>query len=117
MSTVQSTLNNLPVYQADEKPESAKTGEKSVDDLQTDFLSMLTTQLQNQDPLSPMENQDFTNQMAQFTSLEQQQSSISLLEQILESQTTSQMNDAVSYIGRNVIAEVTQRPLRMVQGK
>jgi len=38
---------------------------------QEDFLSLLITQLQNQDPLNPMEGADFTAQLAQFTSLEE----------------------------------------------
>ncbi len=36
-----------------------------------EFLSLLVTQLQNQDPLSPMDSQDFAAQLAQFSSLEQ----------------------------------------------
>ncbi len=36
-----------------------------------EFLSLLVAQLQNQDPLSPMESQDFAAQLAQFSSLEQ----------------------------------------------
>lgn len=39
-----------------------------------DFLKILVSQLQNQDPMKPMEDQDFIAQMAQFSSLEQMQS-------------------------------------------
>lgn len=39
-----------------------------------DFLKILVSQLQNQDPMKPMEDQDFIAQMAQFTALEQMQS-------------------------------------------
>jgi len=37
----------------------------------TEFLQLLVTQLQNQNPLSPMEGQEFASQLAQFTSVEQ----------------------------------------------
>lgn len=37
---------------------------------QEDFLTLLTTQLQNQDPLSPMDNAEFLSQMAQFSTVE-----------------------------------------------
>lgn len=40
---------------------------------QQDFLNLLTTQLQNQDPLQPMQNTDFIAQMANFSSLQQMQ--------------------------------------------
>lgn len=36
-----------------------------------EFLQLLVTQLQNQDPLNPMDNTEFLSQMAQFSSLEQ----------------------------------------------
>lgn len=48
---------------------SGKTSKTSLD--RDDFLKLLITQLQHQDPTSPVEDKDFIAQMAQFSSLEQ----------------------------------------------
>ena len=57
-----------------------------------DFLKLLVTQLQSQDPLNPMDDKEFIAQMAQFTSLEQMQNM----------NTSMQMTQATSYIGKQV---------------
>ena len=50
------------------KPENtAKTPKSSLG--QEDFLKLMTTQLQNQDPFAPMENGEFIAQMAQFSTV------------------------------------------------
>lgn len=66
------------------------------------FLRLLTTQLQNQDPLSPMDTQDFTNQLVQFSSVEQQIKTNSNLENLLMMQTLNMTALGVSFIGKNV---------------
>ena len=57
---------------------------------QEDFLKILLTQLTFQDPLEPMDNQEFVAQMAQFTSLEQSKQSNDNLESLLSIQSSTQ---------------------------
>ena len=57
-----------------------------------DFLQLLVTQLQHQDPLAPMEDKEFISQMAQFTSLEQMKNMNNAV----------QITQATSYIGKQV---------------
>lgn len=64
-----------------------------------DFLKILLTQLTYQDPLKPMDNQQFMAQMAQFTSLEQTQQLNSKLETLITNQAALQ---SVGLIGRTV---------------
>lgn len=64
-----------------------------------DFLKILLTQLTFQDPLKPMDNQEFMAQMAQFTALEQSQQVNSKLDALLSTQAALQ---SVGLIGRTV---------------
>lgn len=64
-----------------------------------DFLKLLLTQLTQQNPLKPMDNEQFLAQMAQFTTLQQTQV---LNQQISQVLVTDMSNQAVALIGKTV---------------
>ena len=66
------------------------------------FLNLLTTQLQNQDPLDPMDSAQFTQQLVAFSGVEQQIKANGLLSSLLSAQTLSMTSLGVSFIGKNV---------------
>jgi len=66
------------------------------------FLKILMTQLQNQDPMNPMEDKDFIAQMAQFSSLEQMTNMASSFEKLASSQSQSQMIAYSDFAGKTV---------------
>jgi flagellar basal-body rod modification protein FlgD len=62
-----------------------------------DFLNLLTTQLKNQDPLSPVNQEDFTAQLSQFSQLEQLEGLNSNFQDLLQ---ISQLNQGIGLVGR-----------------
>ena len=68
------------------------------------FMTLLVAQLQNQDPLNPMDSTGFTAQLAQFSSLEQLQNINSNLGDLSTIQASLSNTQAVSFIGKTVIS-------------
>ena len=66
------------------------------------FLSLLTTQLKNQDPLSPLDTNQFTQQLTQMTGVEQQLLSNQLLQQLVNQNQGGGLTGAVGLIGKTV---------------
>lgn len=64
-----------------------------------DFLSLLTIQLQNQDPLSPMDTTEFTNQLVAFAGVEQQINTNEKLDSLVNFGLTNVNTQALSYVG------------------
>lgn len=68
------------------------------------FLSLLTTQLKNQDPLSPVDSNEFTAQLTQMAGVEQQLLTNDLLTSLLSAQQGDGLTGAAQYIGKDATA-------------
>lgn len=84
-------------------PSTSDASEKAVADFDT-FLKLLTAQLANQDPLNPTDGTEFTGQLAQFSTLEQQINTNKLLQKQIDSQPDTKQAEAISYVGKQVLA-------------
>jgi flagellar basal-body rod modification protein FlgD len=69
-----------------------------------DFLHLLITQLQHQDPLNPADSTEFTAQLAQFSSLEQLSNVNGNLVQLQNLETSTNNSQAVSLLGKEITA-------------
>lgn len=67
-----------------------------------DFLQLLTTQLQNQDPLSPMDTTEFTNQLVQFAGVEQQINTNQKLDSLVSQSVSSAFTQALDFVGLDI---------------
>lgn len=72
-----------------------------------EFLRLLMTQLGNQDPLSPMDNQAFVAQLAQFAQLELQQAASQQLDALLMAQASNNQLQATSLVGKEAVLKST----------
>lgn len=76
------------------------------------FLLLLTTQLQHQDPLSPVEPTEFTNQLVAFAGVEQQINTNENLEALVTLQNASVASSMVGFIGTEIEAATNLLPLQ-----
>ncbi len=79
------------------------------------FLQLLTAQLKNQNPLDPLDTNAFTQQLVQFSSVEQQLKTNDFLSALVQANTNSVQTNAVAYIGKTVAADGVRSEL--VNGK
>jgi|tagenome__1003787_1003787.scaffolds.fasta_scaffold20478221_2 flagellar basal-body rod modification protein FlgD len=78
----------------------------------SNFLSLLMTQLQNQDPTSPLDANQFTSELVQFSSVEQQIATNTNLTQLIQLTQASQIEQSASMLGRPVTVNSAQLSLQ-----
>lgn len=84
---------------------SSTTSLGKLDQNYTDFLKLLTTQLQNQDPSEPTDTNALTQQIATLSQVEQQLNTNKNLETLISMYSATQYNSIVSYIGKQIEAQ------------
>jgi flagellar basal-body rod modification protein FlgD len=87
------------------------TGRAQIADNFQSFLTLLTTQLKNQSPLDPLDTNQFTQQLVQFASVEQQLKTNEQLTSILSAVSSSSTVSAANYVGLTVTADASTAAL------
>ncbi|MGD0431834.1 MAG: flagellar hook capping FlgD N-terminal domain-containing protein [Acetobacteraceae bacterium] len=77
-----------------------------------DFLNLLLTQLQNQDPTSPMDANSFTSELVEFSSVEQQINTNTSLGQLIQLTQAADVTQSSAILGKQVTVQSTQIPLQ-----
>jgi flagellar basal-body rod modification protein FlgD len=105
------TIGNNPVATAAIGSATSASTAASVVDAKTIagnftmFLQLLTTQLKNQNPLDPLDTNQFTQQLVQFAQVEQQLKSNDQLAALVALQKTSQATAALNFVGQTVVVD------------
>ena len=81
---------------------SVNRAEATIGETFDSFLQLLTTQLKHQDPISPMDTAQFTNQLVSFTQVEQQIGTNRRLDSLMAMQSGGQFGEALNLIGREI---------------
>lgn len=89
-------------------PTQGATDRSSLSDNYDTFLVLLTAQLQNQDPLSPMDSTAFTEQLVQYSQVEQQIRTNEQLSGLVLQYQAASAGAALSYLGKDAIIEADE---------
>ena len=103
MSDFDTTLAGLGVTRSSTAPKSAAGNAQGLS--QSDFLTLMTAQLKNQDPFSPVDNTQMVAQMAQMSSTSGIADMNSTLKAIAAKLNATSSADAMGYVGKTVLTE------------
>ena len=82
---------------------SEPVNKTTMQDAQTRFLTLLTTQLKNQDPMNPLENAEVTSQLAQMSTVDGIERLNKMFQQFLDAQEAAETMNAAALVGRGVL--------------
>lgn len=117
MNTIGSDYDALAALGLRSSKDLNEEAKNKKDELGMDtFLKLMTTQLQNQDPMKPMENGDFLSQLAQFSSVKGLQQLNDSFASLSSSLSSSQALQAGGLVGKNVLVPSSYAPLTLEQG-
>jgi flagellar basal-body rod modification protein FlgD len=104
-ATMPNTVISAPAAPNTDKTSTASAATTGIADNFQTFLTLLTTQLQNQNPLDPLDSNQFTQQLVQFAGVEQQLRSNDQLKSLVEIEKSAQSTQALIYVGNNVAVD------------
>ena len=104
-ATMPTTLVSAPGTTSADKTTTASTATTGIADNFQTFLTLLTTQLQNQNPLDPLDTNQFTQQLVQFAGVEQQLKSNDQLKSLIAIEKSAQATQALIYVGNTVAVD------------
>ncbi|MGY2734751.1 flagellar hook assembly protein FlgD [Sphingomonas sp. UYP23] len=102
-STFDSTLSSLGINATASNTANTAVKNSSTSLGTSDFLKLLTAQLQNQDPFSPTDNSQMVAQLAQVTSTSGIADMSTTLKEIQTKLNGTSTSDALSYVGKNIL--------------
>ena len=105
-ATMPATITSAPGTGSSSSSSTASSTKTTgiADNFQT-FLTLLTTQLQNQNPLDPLDTNQFTQQLVQFAGVEQQLKSNDQLKSLIDIEKSAQATQALVYVGNTVAVD------------
>jgi flagellar basal-body rod modification protein FlgD len=105
MSTIPPVTSNVTATQTSGSTSSTGVDKTTIANNFQTFLTLLTTQLKNQNPLDPLDTNQFTQQLVQFAQVEQQIKQNDQLETLVTIEKAAQTTTALAYVGQNVAVD------------
>src|SRR3977135_2229200 len=104
-ATMPGTVVSAPGTTSTDKTSTASTTTTGIADNFQTFLTLLTTQLQNQNPLDPLDTNQFTQQLVQFAGVDQPLKSNDQLKSLIDIAKSAQATQALIYVGNTVAVD------------